>query len=286
MFYYYSFSMYLGILLLVILSICIFIYHKITRIECFEPTTEIEPNQSVKIIVSRYNEKLSWTKKAPYNKYKYTIYNKGINDEFEKKNVSQVIKLPNVGRESHTYLYHIVNNYDNLADINVFLPGSIDTNHKVFKKNKFAKTLLSNIEKYNNAVFLSFGNIKDNDITKEFQNFKVDTYGSTNDENRKQNSEFAIRKSADRPFENWFQKNIGSDKVPYVIHYGIFSVSKKDIRQKPKSYYEKLLNLVSDHSNPEDGHYFEKSWGAIFYPFNNTHVILDPDIIDPFKGRY
>ena len=28
--------------------------------------------------------------------------------------------MPNVGRESHTYLYHIVENYDNMADWTVF----------------------------------------------------------------------------------------------------------------------------------------------------------------------
>jgi hypothetical protein len=278
--------MYFGILLLVILLVCIFIYYRITKVECFEPVNENKPNQSVNIIVARYNEKLEWTKKAPYNKYKYIVYNKGPNDDFEKKNVSKVLKLPNVGRESHTYLHHIVTNYDNLADINVFLPGSIDTNHKVFKKNKIATKLLNYIEKYKNAVFLTFGNIKDNDITKEFHNFKVDAYASTTAENRKQNSEYMIRKSQFRPFQIWFENNIGTDKVPYVIHYGIFSVNKKDILQKPKSYYEKLLNLLSDHSNPEDGHYFEKSWGAVFYPLNNTHAVIDPDVVDPFKGRY
>jgi hypothetical protein len=28
--------------------------------------------------------------------------------------------LPNVGREGHSYLWHVVNNYDNLADWTVF----------------------------------------------------------------------------------------------------------------------------------------------------------------------
>ncbi len=278
--------MYFGLLLLVILLICIFTYYWITKIECFEPINTTEDNKTVNIIISRYNEKLEWTTKAPYNKYKYIVYNKGINNDFEKKNVSKILQLPNVGRESHTYLQHIINNYESLADINIFLPGSIDTNHKVFKKNKFAKKLLNYIEKYKNAVFLSFGNIKDNDITKEFYNFKVEAYSSTSAENRKLNTEYIIRKSEHRPFQNWFKHNITSEKVPYVIHYGIFSINKKDILQKPKSYYEKLMNLVSDHSNPEDGHYFEKSWAGVFYPLNNTHVVVDPDIIDPFKNKY
>ena len=30
-------------------------------------------------------------------------------------------KLPNVGRESHTYLYHIINKYETLPEITVFI---------------------------------------------------------------------------------------------------------------------------------------------------------------------
>ena len=34
--------------------------------------------------------------------------------------------LPNVGREGCTYLHHIINKYDYLDDITVFLQGSLD----------------------------------------------------------------------------------------------------------------------------------------------------------------
>ncbi len=67
----------------------------------------------IELVVARYNEDLSWLKKINKN-IKITIYNKG--DPINFKN----IKLPNVGRESHTYLTHILNNYDNLADITIF----------------------------------------------------------------------------------------------------------------------------------------------------------------------
>ncbi len=243
-------------------------------------------NKSIEIIVSRYNEKLEWTNLYPFNKYKYTVYNKGPNNDFNMSYVNKVIDLPNVGRESHTYLTHIINNYDNLSDINVFLPGSIDTTHKIFKKKLFAQKLLEYVNKYNNAIFLSFKNIKDNDITKEFKGFNVSAYRSTTIENQKINNEHTIRKSLIRPYEKWFYTQFGNIKVPYVIHYGIFSVSKEDILQKPKSYYENLVKLVSDHSNPEDGHYFEKSWGAVFYPFKHTKILFNSNIVDPFKGKY
>jgi hypothetical protein len=38
-----------------------------------------------------------------------------------------VVPLPNVGRESHTILWHIVTNYDRLANLTVFSQGSAPT---------------------------------------------------------------------------------------------------------------------------------------------------------------
>ena len=66
----------------------------------------------------------------PFNQFTYIVYNKGENQDFEKKNVSKIIDLPNVGRCDHTYLYHIVTNYNRLSDIIVFFPGSLDLTYK------------------------------------------------------------------------------------------------------------------------------------------------------------
>jgi len=69
----------------------------------------------VNIVVSKYNENIEWTKKI---NHKVTIYDKSENP------VQGSIKLKNVGREGETFLYHIVNNYDNLDDVTVFLQGN------------------------------------------------------------------------------------------------------------------------------------------------------------------
>jgi hypothetical protein len=44
--------------------------------------------------------------------------------------VKKIVNLPNVGKCDHTYLYHIINNYNNLSKILVFLPGSINMENK------------------------------------------------------------------------------------------------------------------------------------------------------------
>ena len=114
----------------------------------------IKQNQnqkSIEIIISRYAEDLKWTTEYPFNKYKYIVYNKGENEEYEKQNILRSYNIKNQGKCDHTYLYHIVHNYDNLSDIVVFLPGCINESYFKFSK---AKILFELIEKYNEAFFI------------------------------------------------------------------------------------------------------------------------------------
>lgn len=91
---------------------------------------DIRSNQltssDIEIIIARYEEDISWCNiyknivtvydksKVPLPLYRSSIYNK-------------YITLDNIGRESNTYLYHIVHNYHNLASITVFSQGSKPT---------------------------------------------------------------------------------------------------------------------------------------------------------------
>jgi hypothetical protein len=67
------------------------------------------------LVVARYEEDVQWTE--AYSDI-CTLYNKGES----KPNTSLpfVIKLENIGREGHTYLYHIVSNYESLSQSVVF----------------------------------------------------------------------------------------------------------------------------------------------------------------------
>ena len=68
----------------------------------------------VNVVVSRYNEDLSWLSIV---RHKKIVYNKGY------VLGSDSIPLENIGREAHTFLYHIVNNYFRLSDWTIFLQG-------------------------------------------------------------------------------------------------------------------------------------------------------------------
>lgn len=69
----------------------------------------------VEVVVARYNEDIHWLNKLNCKK---TIYNKG-NDAIDGS-----IALPNIGRESHTYFHHIVENYENLSDWTFFIQAN------------------------------------------------------------------------------------------------------------------------------------------------------------------
>ena len=214
------------------------------------------------IIISRYNEDLSWTLDFPFNQFKYIVYNKGINDSFEKQNVLQVITLPNVGRCDQTYLHHIVFNYDKLSNITIFLPGSINMENK----KRIAIKLLLNVLYTKNASFIG---IETNSIFQLFKYFSLTDWVCQNTINQELNNESTLFLCPQRPFGNWFSQH-GFKDVQYYCYFGIFSVDKRDILQHPIERYQQLLQELSTHSNPEVGHYTERAWASIFGPFKYT----------------
>lgn len=69
------------------------------------------------IVVSRYNEDITWINNFVNDNV--VVYNKGPN------NIKcESIPLPNIGREAQTFLYHIINSYNNLTEETVFLQGN------------------------------------------------------------------------------------------------------------------------------------------------------------------
>jgi hypothetical protein len=220
----------------------------------------------IEIVVSRYNEDLSWVKEYPFNQFKYTIYNKGSNQDFIKPSLYRIVQLPNIGRCDHTYLYHIVNNYNQLAPITIFLPGSI----KIYYKKAVAIKLIHHILNSKNAVFLG---LQTNNIKTKFANFTIDNWAATNPNNRINNSDIHLEPAILRPYGKWYKHFFGNTVVQKFCYMGIFSINKLDIIKHNINRYQQLLNAVSNHSNPEVGHYIERSWGAIFHPLVATKFV-------------
>lgn len=99
---------------------------------------------SVEFVIAKYNEDISWIDSIDKQKYKVTIYDKSNNGN-----------LPNVGREAHSYLHHITTNYDNLADVTVFLQANPFDHVSVSRHD-----LMSYINTYNYSVTEPFFNTR------------------------------------------------------------------------------------------------------------------------------
>jgi hypothetical protein len=230
-------------------------------------TSNLNTSLDINIVVSRYNENLNWINNKPFDNYFITCYNKGINNDFKINSPHKIVKLDNVGKCDHTYLYHIVHNYENLSEYIIFLPGSNNIHYKLLK----SKNLINHIEYYKQLV--NIGSIINENIKDKFFDFKIEHYKTTDANNYKINKESKTDLSKIRPFNKWYENHFGNINVNFYTWWGIFAITREIIYQHPKEYYEKILEEVSYSSNPEVGHYIERAWFAIFNPVINCKFI-------------
>jgi hypothetical protein len=209
---------------------------------------------AVELVVARYAEPLDWLDREPFAGHARTVYDKSP----RARHGPGVVALPNVGRCDHTYLFHVVRRYDSLADVTVMLPGSATDGHKWPN----ALQVLDRADRTRASVFPG----REVDGLHTFEDFRLDTYRATHPDNLKANPESVLEPAVPRPFGPWFRTHVARDPdgVRLATFQGIFAVSRADVLRRPRSYYDNLLATVSGSSNPEAGHYMERSWAAIF----------------------
>jgi hypothetical protein len=227
---------------------------------------------NVEVVISRYNEDLKWINEYPFNQFEYIVYNKGINDNFEKNNIKKIVNLDNVGTCDHTYLYHIIENYANLSNIIVLLPGSINTPNKKPKAIKLLEYIIKS--NYKKAFFLG---TYCNDIKNTFRNFTLNEWEFTTKQNSAINTDKKLQLCKLRPYGKWYNYFFGNTCAHWYTFLGIFSIDKRDIIQHSITRYQHLISTVNMHHKPEAAHYIERSWGAIFYPLVHTNKVKYED---------
>jgi len=239
-----------NIILLLLLIVAVIYYIGLRR-EGFQDSKTIE------IVIARYEEDISWAKIFPENFYsRMIIYNKGGEAQFDLPK-SEVNTLPNYGRESHTYLSHVIDNYDNLGDITLFLPGSAWYRDD---KQKRVKVILDYLRNTRDSVIVGH---KDDTFIKEANSFSIDSWEVTNEANRKKNPDSKLKAAEQRPLGAWFEKRFPGESLSCVSFTGIMAVSREDILKRPLDFYKKMLEEHS-HSNAEVVHYSERVWKNIF----------------------
>jgi hypothetical protein len=213
----------------------------------------------IEIVIAQYNEKIDFVEKPPFLAHNIIVYNKGPSTPTCPDCV-KIETLSNVGKCDHTYLYHIIHNYDNLADVTVFLSGSCMMHG--LKQKKTLKTI-EYVEKTRNSVFIGKGY---NNVYKDLYGFKLNQYLTANRENQLLNNDTSLKPCKIRPFGKWYNSLFGNLKTTLVDFTSIFAVSRNHIHQHSKSYYENLISFIDNDISPECGHYIERSWVAVFDP--------------------
>ena len=234
---------------------------------------------NIDLVIAYYKEDLDWLENYKNIDFRNIfIYNKG---PLEIPNINRSfieIKLNNIGKCDHTYLYHIINNYNNLADVTIFTTGSVSIPYKTEQFNIILENSISTMDSVFWALDINIESVRDNQY-----NFTLDEYNSTHENNKNINKEDnIIMPSEIRPFGVWYDTYFPHINIKRINYRGIFSVSKKHILQHELLYYKKLINLFPNHPNPEVGHYFERSWLAVFHPIPNSCIL---PIVETFENN-
>ncbi len=230
-------------------------------------------NKNIELVISRHNESLEWLKKEPFCNYYQTIYNKGNDTNFYINfKTLDVIPLNNIGRESHTYLKHIILRYETLPKLTLFLPGSLDKNENKYLK---AKYILSNYEKDQIPCTTMIGVYNEN-MMETLENFNIEYWCSKKKIEKFTGINSILDSCTIRPFGKWHKHVFGDIKLRIIPYGGVFSVSLNDIKQHKKKRYQILLEIMEyeNSSNPEVGHYMERSWESVFYPLGEDSRII------------
>jgi hypothetical protein len=214
----------------------------------------------LELVIANYEEDIEWVNKIPRTLYtKLTIYNKGKPKNYDSliKKGARVHTLPNLGREGHTYLYHIIKNYDNLANVTIFLPGS---SYTFYQKKAQLDVIIPALQKKKESMIIGFTDT--NYIKNELETFMINSYEITSEENKKRNPGTALVPAAIRPFGNWIKAHFPGESLKCIGYRGIVAASREDIQKRPRQFYESLIAELQV-QNPEVGHYIERAWPLI-----------------------
>ncbi len=215
-------------------------------------------NESLDVVIAHYKENLSWVDVLLPENCRIFIYTKSNHKPNCKRKYYHKY-LKNIGRDGHTYLYHIITNYNKNNSKNIlFVTGSCD----IIIKRMILNTILNNTGKYDfNHVFLS----RNKYLTKlveyyTIKYFKTFGYTSSHKNNRHSTNKLIKYKFNNlNEFTNYF--NIKINYIPWT--FGIFMIKSNLIKNNSKEYYIQLINHMKQGENLLNGHLLERSWYSI-----------------------
>lgn len=203
--------------------------------------------KDTQIIISRFNEPVEWL--YPFSDIT-VLYNKGENDI----DIPH-IKLKNIGMEHHTWVYHIVNNYENLPKFSIFLQGNPFPHYYGNIDVFLDKFLDQEKRKYLNFPDINFIPLTDWFCTEYIK------------------GERSTIKDLHSTYIKLFGREPDFERFEFST-CGQFCVSSDRIKKHPKKFYLKLLKMFEDkdcinkktgyNKSVEFAYTIERMWSFIF----------------------
>lgn len=210
------------------------------------------------IVVARFNEDISWLNPLASH---CVVYNKGSSLP-DTRRFKETIVLPNVGREAHTYIYHMIGTFNktNHPFITLFIQGNI-TDHipieyRFGREIQFLETLVLEARLYGQSL-----------------NAKAHMVGSMSaHEHLKLSDKWPQLHDTGMTFGTWYRKYVMNHhsneelKDTDIMWYmgAIFAIQTSKIHKKTVLYYENLMKTTDSNVNTESAHFLERSWFQLF----------------------
>lgn len=215
---------------------------------------------TIDLVIARYREDLDWLKdyaELPF--HRIFLYNKSSEAVACPPIQGQCIErqLENVGMCDHTYLHHMIENYDDLADITIFLPASGDL------PNKKARTEFVIRKTFAEGHPVMTGFLRDNPVHQDLHDFSLDSWKVTDKDNRTRGGSTNLYPADVRPFGVWYETYLPGVETKLEQNAGIFSVGRDSIRGNPRDFYQTFLDQLAKDKQPEVAHYMERAWPGI-----------------------
>lgn len=203
-----------------------------------------------KYVIARFNEDVSWLETLPANEV--VIYNKGelLNNAYFANNIRNV---PNIGRDSHTHLYYITANYNNLPDIIIFSQGYIIDHIP----EQYGTTPAKYLELLGDSAQVS-----ENGLSKNFCETRVALDFNIQDATKLM-EKWNVKDPTSISFGEWFLNHFKYEfpfEKCFVAWGSIFAMRKEQILTRPKEFYQNLLMEHGYLNAPIECHFLERAW--------------------------
>lgn len=202
--------------------------------------SSVTPSIPLDLVVARYAEDVSWIDDLKAVHPRVWLYNKGGNTPGR-----PCITLDNVGREAHTYLFHIVNHWDDLADRTVFCQGSTSDHAKDFVDDVLLYGINPSVD-----PFTPFGvNVSNHRVRM----VRDDLTGQPNHQFGLPIEDYCNRFKIELP-----------GRFVYFAPGACFAVTRKCIHSRPLPFYRALLNDITNTPGRQQPWVLERIWSYIF----------------------